>query len=146
MRPPTAKCRSRDPRWLGPPRANGLAVLTFFRPKPRRDHPSASNADEAAARCAVTVFLAEINSEKVQMSSRSLTVAPLRDQFATSSETLDNEWQPQFCLLTASGQLWYFYKTMSVASVPMQRPGPAANIPEELIGSSIIFARICIAQ
>jgi integrase len=31
--------------------------------------------DEAAARCAVTVFLAEINSEKVRMSSRSLTVA-----------------------------------------------------------------------
>ena len=30
------------------------------------------HADEAAARCAVTVFLAEINSEKVRMSSRSL--------------------------------------------------------------------------
>ncbi len=38
-------------------------------------------ADEAAARCAVTVFLAEINSEKVRMSSRSLTVAQLCDHF-----------------------------------------------------------------
>jgi hypothetical protein len=31
---------------------------------------NASNADEAAPRCAVTVFLAEINSEKVHIVKR----------------------------------------------------------------------------
>jgi hypothetical protein len=37
--------------------------------------------DEAAARSAVTVLLAEINSDKVRMSSRSITMAQLCDHF-----------------------------------------------------------------
>jgi len=50
-------------------------------------------ADEAAARCAVTVFLAEINSEKVRMSSRSLTVAQLCDHFEQRELAKDNAWR-----------------------------------------------------
>jgi len=50
-------------------------------------------ADEPAARCAVTVFLAEINSEKVRMSSRSLTVAQLCDHFEQRELAKDNAWR-----------------------------------------------------
>ena len=50
-------------------------------------------ADEAAARCAVTVFLAEINSEKVRMSSLSLTVAQLCDHFEQRELAKDNAWR-----------------------------------------------------
>ena len=50
-------------------------------------------ADEAAARCAVTVFLAEINSEKVRMSSRSMTVAQLCDHFEQRELAKDNAWR-----------------------------------------------------
>jgi AraC-like DNA-binding protein len=42
----------------------------------------------------------------------------LEAQYATASETLDNEWQSDFWMLTAQGQLWYFYATMPVESVP----------------------------
>src|SRR6202162_1565881 len=42
----------------------------------------------------------------------------LRQKYATSSETLDGEWQSEFWMLTAQVQLWYFYATMPVASVP----------------------------
>jgi integrase len=50
-------------------------------------------ADEAAARCAMTVFLAEITSEKVRMSSRSLTVAQLCDHFEQRELAKDNAWR-----------------------------------------------------
>jgi hypothetical protein len=55
-------------------------------------------ADEAAARCAVIVFLAEINSEKVQMSSRSLTVAQLCDHFEQRELAKDNAWRSHVLL------------------------------------------------
>src|ERR1700693_4156603 len=50
-------------------------------------------ADKAAARCAVTVLLAEINSQKVRMSSRSLTVAQLCDHFEQRELPKDNAWR-----------------------------------------------------
>jgi AraC family transcriptional regulator len=42
----------------------------------------------------------------------------LKAKCATSSETFDDEWQSDFWMLTAWGQLWYFYATMPVESVP----------------------------
>ena len=50
-------------------------------------------ADEAGARGAVTVFLAEINSEKVRMISRSLTVAQLCHHFGQRELAKDNTWR-----------------------------------------------------
>jgi len=49
--------------------------------------------DEAAARSAVTVLLAEINSDKVRMSSRSITVAQLCDHFEQRELARDNTWR-----------------------------------------------------
>jgi integrase len=49
--------------------------------------------DEAAARSAVTVLLAEINSDKVRMSSRSITMAQLCDHFEQRELARDNTWR-----------------------------------------------------
>jgi len=49
--------------------------------------------DEAAARSAVTVLLAEINSDKVRMSSRSITIAQLCDHFEQRELARDNTWR-----------------------------------------------------
>ena len=46
--------------------------------------------DEAAARSAVTVLLAEINSDKVRMGSRSITMAQLCDHFEQRELARDN--------------------------------------------------------
>jgi integrase len=49
--------------------------------------------DEAAARTTMAVFLAELNSEKVRMGSRSITVAQLCDHFEQRELANDNTWR-----------------------------------------------------
>ena len=49
--------------------------------------------NETAARSAITVLLEEINSDKVRMGSRSLTVAQLCDHFEQRERTKDNTWR-----------------------------------------------------
>lgn len=49
--------------------------------------------DEAAARSAVTILLAEINSDKVRMGSRSITMAQLCDHFEQRELARDNTWR-----------------------------------------------------
>jgi integrase len=49
--------------------------------------------DEAAARTAIAVLLAELNSEKVRMNSRSITVAQLCDHFEQRELAKDNTWR-----------------------------------------------------
>jgi hypothetical protein len=49
--------------------------------------------DETAARAAVTVLLGEINSDKLRMGSRSITVAQLCDHFEQRELAKDNTWR-----------------------------------------------------
>jgi hypothetical protein len=49
--------------------------------------------NEPAARSAVAVLLAELNSEKVRVNSRSITVAQLCDRFEQRELTKDNTWR-----------------------------------------------------
>jgi integrase len=49
--------------------------------------------DEAGARTAIAVLLAELNSEKVRMNSRSITVAQLCDHFEQRELARDNTWR-----------------------------------------------------
>jgi len=49
--------------------------------------------NETAARSAVTVLLAEINSDKVRMGSRSITRAQLCDHFEQRELAWDNTWR-----------------------------------------------------
>jgi integrase len=49
--------------------------------------------DEAAARTAMAVFLAELNSGKARISSGSITVAQLCDHFEQRELAKDNTWQ-----------------------------------------------------
>ena len=49
--------------------------------------------DEATARSAVTILLAEINSDKVRMGSRSITMAQLCDHFEQRELARDNTWR-----------------------------------------------------
>ena len=49
--------------------------------------------DEAAARSAVTILLAEINSDKARMGSRSITMAQLCDHFEQRELARDNTWR-----------------------------------------------------
>jgi integrase len=49
--------------------------------------------DEAAARVAMAVFLAEVNSEKVRTRSHSITVAQLCDHFEQRELAKDNTWR-----------------------------------------------------
>src|SRR5438067_2892095 len=49
--------------------------------------------DEAAARSAIAVLLAEINSDKVRMGPRSITVAQLCDHFEQRELARDNTWR-----------------------------------------------------
>jgi integrase len=49
--------------------------------------------NEAAARTAMAIFLAELNSGKARISSRSITVAQLCDHFEQREQTRDNTWR-----------------------------------------------------
>jgi hypothetical protein len=49
--------------------------------------------DEAAARTAMAVSLAELSSDKVRMGSRSITVAQLCDHFEQRELAKDNMWR-----------------------------------------------------
>jgi integrase len=49
--------------------------------------------NEAAARSAVTVLLAEVNSEKTRIRTRSVTVAQLCDHFEQRELAKDNPWR-----------------------------------------------------
>ena len=49
--------------------------------------------NETAARSAVTVLLAEINSEKARIRTRSITVAQLCDHFEQRELAKDNTWR-----------------------------------------------------
>lgn len=49
--------------------------------------------DEAAARTAIAVLLAELNSDKVRMNPRSITVAQLCDHFEQRELARDNTWR-----------------------------------------------------
>jgi integrase len=49
--------------------------------------------DESAARSAVTVLLQEINSDKVRMGSRSITIAQLCDHFEQRELAKENAWR-----------------------------------------------------
>ncbi len=55
--------------------------------------------DETAARAAVTVLLGEINSDKLRMGSRSITVAQLCDHFEQRELAKDNTWLTIFRIL-----------------------------------------------
>jgi integrase len=50
-------------------------------------------ADEAAARTAMAIFLAELNSGKARISSGSITVAQLCDHFERRELAKDNTWR-----------------------------------------------------
>jgi integrase len=76
--------------------------------------------NETAARSAVTVLLAEINSEKARIPTRSITVAQLCDHFVQRELTKDNTWRSHATKKTFQAYLnrwvlphWYLGKCRS---------------------------------
>lgn len=83
--------------------------------------------NEAAARSAIVVLLAEINSDKVRMGSRSITVAQLCDHFAHRELAKDNMWRSYSTKKTYQAYLtrwvlpqWRRYELAEVRTVQVE--------------------------
>jgi len=83
--------------------------------------------DEAGARSAVAVLLAEINSDKVRMGSRSITVAQLCDHFEQRELAKDNMWRSYSTKKTYQAYLtrwvlphWRHYELAEVRTIQVE--------------------------
>jgi integrase len=83
--------------------------------------------NEAAARSAMAIFLAEINSEKVRMGSRSITVAQLCDHFEQRELVKDNAWRSYSTKKTYKAYLtrwvlphWRTYELAEVRTIQVE--------------------------
>jgi integrase len=83
--------------------------------------------NETAARSAVTVLLAEINSEKARIHNRSITVAQLCDHFEQRELTKDNTWRSHATKKTYQTYLnrwvrpqWRHYELAEVRTIQVE--------------------------
>jgi integrase len=83
--------------------------------------------NETAARSAVTVLLAEINSEKARIHNRSTTVAQLCDHFEQRELTKDNTWRSHATKKTYQAYLnrwvrpqWRHYELAEVRTIQVE--------------------------
>src|SRR6266699_4461011 len=83
--------------------------------------------DEAVARSAIAVLLAEINSDKVRMGPRSITVAQLCDHFEQRELTRDNTWRSYSTKKTYQAYLtrwvlphWRHYELAEVRTIQVE--------------------------
>jgi integrase len=83
--------------------------------------------DEAGARSAIAVLLAEINSDKVRMGSRSITVAQLCDHFEQRELARDNTWRSYSTKKTYQAYLtrwvlphWRHYELAEVRTIQVE--------------------------
>jgi len=83
--------------------------------------------DEAAARSAIAVLLAEINSDKVRMGPRSITVAQLCDHFEQRELARDNTWRSYSTKKTYQAYLtrwvlphWRHYELAEVRTIQVE--------------------------
>ena len=83
--------------------------------------------NEAAARSAVTVLLAEINSDKVRMGSCSITMAQLCDHFEQRELARDNTWRSYATKKTYHAYLtrwicphWRHYELAEVRTIQVE--------------------------
>ena len=111
--------------------------------------------NEAAARSAVTVLLAEINSEKARVRTRSITVAELCDHFEQRELAKDNTWRShatkktyQACLNRWVRPHWQQYDLAEVRTIEVEswlRRLPLANSSCAKIRNlmSVLFNHAC---
>src|SRR6266849_5184879 len=83
--------------------------------------------DEAGARSAIAVLLAEINSDKVRMGSRSITVAQLCDHFEQRELARDDTWRSYSTKKTYQAYLtrwvlphWRHYELAEVRTIQVE--------------------------
>src|SRR5689334_10955574 len=83
--------------------------------------------DEAGARSAIAVLLAEINSDKVRMGSRSITVAQLCDHFEQRELARENTWRSYSTKKTYQAYLtrwvlphWRHYELAEVRTIQVE--------------------------
>jgi integrase len=83
--------------------------------------------NEAAARSAVTVLLAEVNSEKTRIRTRSVTVAQLCDHFEQRELAKDNTWRSHATKKTYQAYLnrwvrphWRHYELAEVRTIQVE--------------------------
>ena len=83
--------------------------------------------NEAAARSAVTVLLAEVNSEKTRIRTRSVTVAQLCDHFEQRELAKDNIWRSHATMKTYQAYLhrwvrphWRHYELAEVRTIQVE--------------------------
>jgi integrase len=83
--------------------------------------------DEAVARSAIAVLLAEINSDKVRMGPRSITVAQLCDHFEQRELARDNTWRSYSTKKTYQAYLtrwvlphWRHYELAEVRTIQVE--------------------------
>ena len=83
--------------------------------------------NETAARSAVTVLLAEINSEKARIHTCSITVAQLCDHFEQRELTKDNTWRSHATKKTYQAYLnrwvrphWRHYELVEVRTIQVE--------------------------
>jgi hypothetical protein len=83
--------------------------------------------NETAARSAVTVLLAEINSDKVRMGSRSITMAQLCDHFEQRELAWDNTWRSYATKKTYQAYLtrwirphWRHYELAEIRTIQVE--------------------------
>jgi integrase len=84
-------------------------------------------ADEAAARTAMAIFLAELNSGKARISSGSITVAQLCDHFEQRELAKDNTWRSYSTKKTYQAYLtrwvlphWRHYELAEVRTIQVE--------------------------
>jgi len=84
-------------------------------------------ADEAAARTAMAIFLAELNSGKARISSGSITVAQLCDHFERRELAKDNTWRSYSTKKTYQAYLtrwvlphWRHYELAEVRTIQVE--------------------------
>ena len=111
--------------------------------------------DEGAARSAVTVLLQEINSHKVRMGSRSITIAQLCDHFEQRELAKDNAWRSYATKKTYQAYLtrwilpqWRQYELAEVRTIqvePWRRTLPLAKSSCAKIRNlmSVLFNHAC---
>jgi integrase len=87
---------------------------------------------EAAARSALTVLLAEINSNKVRMGSRSITMAQLCDHFEQRELARDNTWRPFFSIMPADTSCSTAIRSIWFVRVQSARRAPTVLMPAEI--------------
>jgi integrase len=99
--------------------------------------------NEPAARSAVAVLLAGLNSEKVRVNSRSITIAQLCDHFEQRELTKDNTWRSYATKKIYQAYLtrwillhWRHYELAEVRTIQVEsfgekqlRENPKRNVP-----------------